>query len=223
MNDGNDWNGPRMEELKMININNQFLSICKDNWYSNKENAMMLTNGYLRRETDREHIPTDIIGVCMAYFIELIVNKWDHNEKDEDGDIKLERYNTKITVMRPIFFKRKHFKATDVITRETVRKVWKVQVNVKQNSRGLLTFKIGVQSKRSGKEYKLRVGNGSFADSDWILNDGDVIMIKYYCTRLIFAINDKEYPEQFCIDFQRGTDYVLMADLFDEIELLLLS
>ena len=74
---------------------------------------MLLFNGYLK-QMGFLHAPTDIIGLCIAFYVDIIVNKWDHNEADEEGDIKLDAHNTRITVTRNIFFKRKYFKGTDV-------------------------------------------------------------------------------------------------------------
>ena len=82
-------------------------------------------------------------------------------------------------------------------------------------------FKIGISDRTEKLTYALCIANGSFASSNWILKDGDVISVLYYGSTLKFAVNGNEYPKVFhSLPFDKP--YALTVRLYDCMQMQLL-
>eukprot|EP01084_Bolivina_argentea_P000650 1205_1 len=186
-------------------------------WKTNETYVFLLLTGYIRTvikfDTMYSKIPVDIITFCGKFCYGLSQkNKWN---SDVDFDIKFDGNDTGLTYMKCSLFKPQTIKAMNIITSKTERKVF--EINVFKIGKKDLTFKIGICDESNGERYLLCIANDSFASSDWILNDGDVISTLYYLRTLKFAINGKEYPKKFENVYFDETEnkYTLCVKLYD--------
>lgn len=193
---------------------------------------VLLSSAYIRHSTNITSIPSVITRICAEYVCASYDgDRWD---LESDSDIKLDDNNTKLIVLKSLFFDRRVVRGVDewcCSRYDTMnRKVWRIRVH-RLGKRDFM-FKIGIRQCTTFKErrpkqyrassYMLRVANGSIESSDWILEDGDIISILYHRKFCKFAVNNRQFPIEFQV-LPLESAYCLVVELYDCVEVEILG